>query len=493
MRCWWSARPVLNSRRLVEVAAAGCGYSQLVQRAADIDWRALKGVTSIGITAGSAPELLVTEVMDALRTAMTCGWLGLRPRRKTLIESSPRAARTGIRTTPSLYPVSFSRLCRGPRARHGGDLQRGHGPGSGLPRRCFGGPWLSPRHLPALAAATLGLAAVLHTSGAPVPDGEIRRGGLSPLPRLAGVEVRRGACNQRHPKPPIRLCGRPARRAPIDTLNPELSIFPFSPFLWAAPPPTTGNLDLGAVFMAMTFAVFTLYGVFAASPTPRERRHHAQPRLCRHLCRPRRPPRTGAHPVTKDDTTISVYDAEADDYSAASPPRPWPTRSAAFNCRLSGWSSAVAPASWRRKWPATAWRLTPPMPRPRRSDGPAHPGVTASLATFDDIPLRGRCAYHDGRANFSLLHAPRSAMPAHLAALKRALNPGASTSPSRRARGRTSRPAGPLLHLLHRARTGADAGPDCDAGSPAPRRSASGRETGWTAAMADWFALTAHG
>jgi len=59
-----------NSRRLVEVGArAGCAYSQLVQRAADIDWRALEGVRSIGVTAGaSAPETLVEEVIDAFRT-----------------------------------------------------------------------------------------------------------------------------------------------------------------------------------------------------------------------------------------------------------------------------------------------------------------------------------------------------------------------------------------------------------------------------------------
>ncbi|MHA7826521.1 MAG: 4-hydroxy-3-methylbut-2-enyl diphosphate reductase [Roseovarius sp.] len=58
-----------NSRRLVEVGAkAGCSYSQLVQRAGDIDWRALDGITSIGITAGaSAPEVLVNEVIDAFR------------------------------------------------------------------------------------------------------------------------------------------------------------------------------------------------------------------------------------------------------------------------------------------------------------------------------------------------------------------------------------------------------------------------------------------
>jgi 4-hydroxy-3-methylbut-2-enyl diphosphate reductase len=58
-----------NSKRLVEVGArAGCTYAQLVQRAADIDWRALDGIGSLGITAGaSAPEVLVNEVIDAFR------------------------------------------------------------------------------------------------------------------------------------------------------------------------------------------------------------------------------------------------------------------------------------------------------------------------------------------------------------------------------------------------------------------------------------------
>ncbi|WP_299950702.1 4-hydroxy-3-methylbut-2-enyl diphosphate reductase [uncultured Ruegeria sp.] len=58
-----------NSRRLVEVASrAGCGYAQLVQRATEIDWRALQGISSVAITAGaSAPEVLVNEVIDAFR------------------------------------------------------------------------------------------------------------------------------------------------------------------------------------------------------------------------------------------------------------------------------------------------------------------------------------------------------------------------------------------------------------------------------------------
>jgi 4-hydroxy-3-methylbut-2-enyl diphosphate reductase len=58
-----------NSLRLVEVAErAGCGKALLVQQAADIPWSELKDVTALGITAGaSAPELLVTEILDAFR------------------------------------------------------------------------------------------------------------------------------------------------------------------------------------------------------------------------------------------------------------------------------------------------------------------------------------------------------------------------------------------------------------------------------------------
>lgn len=58
-----------NSRRLVEVGTrAGCGYAQLVQRSDDIDWRALEGIKSVGITAGaSAPEILIDEVVAAFK------------------------------------------------------------------------------------------------------------------------------------------------------------------------------------------------------------------------------------------------------------------------------------------------------------------------------------------------------------------------------------------------------------------------------------------
>jgi 4-hydroxy-3-methylbut-2-enyl diphosphate reductase len=57
-----------NSQRLREVAErAGCRTAMLVQRAEEIDWTALAGIRSLGITAGaSAPEVLVEEILDAI-------------------------------------------------------------------------------------------------------------------------------------------------------------------------------------------------------------------------------------------------------------------------------------------------------------------------------------------------------------------------------------------------------------------------------------------
>ena len=58
-----------NSMRLVEVASrAGVGRAALVQRASDIDWSMIEGAQVVGLTAGaSAPDVLVTEVIDAFR------------------------------------------------------------------------------------------------------------------------------------------------------------------------------------------------------------------------------------------------------------------------------------------------------------------------------------------------------------------------------------------------------------------------------------------
>ncbi|PZU48941.1 MAG: 4-hydroxy-3-methylbut-2-enyl diphosphate reductase [Sphingomonas sp.] len=57
-----------NSQRLREVAAREGAQARLIQRAAGIDWSWFEGVTTVGLTAGaSAPEVLVQEVLDALR------------------------------------------------------------------------------------------------------------------------------------------------------------------------------------------------------------------------------------------------------------------------------------------------------------------------------------------------------------------------------------------------------------------------------------------
>jgi 4-hydroxy-3-methylbut-2-enyl diphosphate reductase len=58
-----------NSKRLVEVGEkSGCARAFLVQRAHDLDWISLQGLRTIGLTAGaSAPEILVSEIIDAFR------------------------------------------------------------------------------------------------------------------------------------------------------------------------------------------------------------------------------------------------------------------------------------------------------------------------------------------------------------------------------------------------------------------------------------------
>jgi 4-hydroxy-3-methylbut-2-enyl diphosphate reductase len=57
-----------NSLRLAEVAERMGAPARLIERASDIDWDWLGQPSTLGVTAGaSAPELLVREVVDALR------------------------------------------------------------------------------------------------------------------------------------------------------------------------------------------------------------------------------------------------------------------------------------------------------------------------------------------------------------------------------------------------------------------------------------------
>ncbi len=58
-----------NSKRLAEVAVrSGCPKAMLVQKAAEIPWDDLRGIKTLGLTAGaSAPELLVEEIVEMFK------------------------------------------------------------------------------------------------------------------------------------------------------------------------------------------------------------------------------------------------------------------------------------------------------------------------------------------------------------------------------------------------------------------------------------------
>jgi threonine/homoserine/homoserine lactone efflux protein len=122
--------------------------------------------------------------------------------------------------------------------------------------------------LPAMAAAMLGLAAVLHASA--LAFAALKYCGVIYLLYLAWQALReRGALAVDAP-----VDGRSARRVIvtgflINILNPKLSIFflAFLPQFIGADEghPGMRMLELSFAFMAMTFAVFVLYGLFAAS------------------------------------------------------------------------------------------------------------------------------------------------------------------------------------------------------------------------------------
>ncbi len=122
--------------------------------------------------------------------------------------------------------------------------------------------------VPHLLAATLGLAAVLHTSA--VAFNVVKFAGVAYLLWLAWSALASGGAMRVEPKRRAEPGWMTARRgALINILNPKLSIFFLSlmtPFLSGNPQTVTAEtLLLGGVFMAMTFAVFVLYGLFAAT------------------------------------------------------------------------------------------------------------------------------------------------------------------------------------------------------------------------------------
>ena len=121
--------------------------------------------------------------------------------------------------------------------------------------------------LPHLAAATLGLAALLHTSALLFQI--VKFAGVAYLLYLAWLMLKTdGALSVRTDAAKQSMAKVAQRGALINILNPKLSIF----FLALLPPFLSGNaatvtqemILLGGVFMAMTFVIFVFYGVFAA-------------------------------------------------------------------------------------------------------------------------------------------------------------------------------------------------------------------------------------
>jgi threonine/homoserine/homoserine lactone efflux protein len=122
--------------------------------------------------------------------------------------------------------------------------------------------------VPHLLAATLGLAAVLHTSA--ILFNIVKFAGVAYLLYLAYSALKSGGALAIEPRtqaePGLTIAKRGAL---INILNPKLSIFFLSlltPFLSGnAATVTQETLVLGGIFMAMTLAVFILYGLFAAT------------------------------------------------------------------------------------------------------------------------------------------------------------------------------------------------------------------------------------
>ena len=122
--------------------------------------------------------------------------------------------------------------------------------------------------VPHLMAATLGLAALLHTSALLFQI--VKFAGVAYLLYLAWQVLKsKGSLSVGTETSPLSGLRIARRGALINILNPKLSLF----FLALLPPFLSGNpatatlemIALGGLFMGVTFGVFVLYGVFAAT------------------------------------------------------------------------------------------------------------------------------------------------------------------------------------------------------------------------------------
>ena len=122
--------------------------------------------------------------------------------------------------------------------------------------------------VPALVAASLGLAAILHASALLFLT--VKMAGVAYLLWMAWGALRQtGALAVRADRGTGSLRRVAWRGALLNVLNPKLSIFFLAllpPFLSGVPERAALEMAaLGGVFMAMTFVVFAIYGLFAGA------------------------------------------------------------------------------------------------------------------------------------------------------------------------------------------------------------------------------------
>jgi threonine/homoserine/homoserine lactone efflux protein len=146
------------------------------------------------------------------------------------------------------------------------------GLGQGHRAACYAALGCTLGILPHLAAAILGVAALLHTSA--VLFQIVKFAGVAYLLYLAWQSLRSGGALSVSPEKQAEAGWIVARRGVlINVLNPKLSIFFLAilpPFLSGTPATATAEMvAMGAIFMGMTFGVFVLYGVFAATARDR--------------------------------------------------------------------------------------------------------------------------------------------------------------------------------------------------------------------------------
>ncbi len=197
--------------------------------------------------------------------------------------------------------------------------------------------------------------------------------------------------------------------------------------------------------------------------------------------------------MSVDPETVNVYGAQADEYAAQN-------RDDSTDPNLAAFVAGIAPggrvldlgcgpgiAAARMADAGLLVDATDATPEMVRLSA-AHPVVTAWVASFDEIT--GSDIYDGIWANFSLLHAPRTALPAHLGAIRRALRPGGlfhiamktGTGARRDALGRLYTYYGieELQDLLRAA-------------DLTPFEHATGASVGLDGTLADWVVIRAHG